>query len=247
METGRTKPCVFLCEGNGNDPFQEYVVKTKVGLDNGVTGLLAELLGSQLAIFLGLPTPEPAIINIDPIIAESIPDSELSDVIVRSAGLNFGSLFMSGGYTTWPNGKKVPLNHKELAAEIFAFDAMTQNTDRRDDKPNVLWKGSELLLIDHELSFSFIYAILNPTTAYEISSLQFLQKHIFYHSLKGTEVHLDRFAGALESLSDEVLTKMFNAIPDEWKTEHFKKIKHHILEVSKNSDKFINEVQRFLR
>ena len=36
---------------------------------------------------------------------------------------------------------------------------MIQNPDRRQDKPNLLRKGDELAIFDHEMAFSFLYAL----------------------------------------------------------------------------------------
>jgi len=44
--------------------------------------------------------------------------------------------------------------------EIFAFDLMVQNPDRRKGKPNLLRKGDELAIFDHEMAFSFLYALV---------------------------------------------------------------------------------------
>lgn len=84
MSSGRTKPCLFLCEDDNGDLLGEYVVKLKAGMAHGVTGLVAELLAAQLAKFLDIPVPEPAIIQVDPAITEVISDHELADKIRNS-------------------------------------------------------------------------------------------------------------------------------------------------------------------
>src|SRR3989304_2940924 len=139
MLGGRTQPCLFFCEDDDGNNYGEYVVKLKAGMENRENGLMAELIASQLAIYLDVPTPYPAIINIDPLIAEIIPDQTLSRKIRESAGLNFGSQVVTGGYETWPVGKAIPSSLKQVALEIFTFDALIQNPDRRPDKPNILW------------------------------------------------------------------------------------------------------------
>ncbi len=245
FDAGRTRPCLFLCNGEGDEAPSEYIVKTKAGMDNGVNGLAAELLGAQLARFLDIPCPEPAIIDIDQDMVDSVLDFELKGNLLESIGLNFGSRFMHG-YSTWPVAARVPSSLKGLATEIFAFDALTQNVDRRIQRPNVLYKGDEIIVIDHESSFSFLYALTNEAP-YQISSLQFLSGHIFYPSLKGTALRLDRFAGALEALSDEVLEGMANDMPEAWRTDNLIRILNHIKEVRNNVDIFVEEVRRCLQ
>ncbi len=46
------------------------------------------------------------------------------------------------------------------AAHIFAFDALIQNPDRRYSNQNLLTRGNNIFVYDHELAFSFLEAIL---------------------------------------------------------------------------------------
>lgn len=246
MSSGRTKPCLFLCEDENGDLLGEYVVKLKAGMEHGVNGLVSELLSAQLAKFLDIPAPEPALIQVDPAITEVISDQELADKIRNSAGLNYGSRLVTGGFETWPIGKALPMALKQLAGEIFAFDALVQNPDRRDEKPNVLWKSDDLYIIDHEMSFSFIYAILLSASPWQLSGQSFLRKHLFYQGLKGQDVSLDRFAGALETLSEEALDKMTTNIPEDWRNDNILRMAAHLKEISSHTNEFIDEIRRVL-
>jgi hypothetical protein len=220
----------------------EYVVKLKAGLEIWKIGLVAELMASQLAIFLDIPTPEPAIIKLDPELADIIHDQELAGKIRGSAGLNFGSKLITPGFETWPVGEKVPFSLKQLAGEIFAFDALIQNPDRKNLKPNILWKGNELYIIDHEMGFSFVYPIVGQE-----SNMDFLRDHLFYHSLKEEAINLDRFAGALEALSEDELNSMILNIPEEWNNDKITIIAEHINGVKNNVNDFVDEVRRALQ
>ncbi|MBI5739387.1 MAG: hypothetical protein HZA16_01590 [Nitrospirae bacterium] len=246
LESGRTRPCLFICDDGSGDLNDEYVVKLKAGLENPRVGLTAELMASQLAVFLDIPTPEPAIIEIDPAIAEIIRDQELAATIRKSAGLNFGSKFVTGGYKTWPVGEAIPLSLRQTACEIFAFDALIQNPDRHQNKPNILWKGDELYIIDHEMAFSFLYAIV-LSKPWQVSEELFLRNHLFYQQLKGKETNLDRFAGALEALSNKGVNDMILNIPGEWNNGRIPKLKDHINEVIHHINDFIDEVRRVLQ
>jgi hypothetical protein len=249
LDAGRTRPCLFICEDDNGELDGEYVVKLKAGMESREVGLVSELMASQLAIFLDIPTPEPAIIRVDPAITEVIGDTELANTITESAGLNFGSKFITGGFKTWPVGESIPLSLRQIACEIFAFDALIQNPDRRADKPNILWKGDELYIIDHEMGFSFIYDILSSKPPWQVSELDFLRNHLFYQHLRGQEINLDRFAGAVEALSDDEIDNMVSNIPDEWNSGNDKtpKITNHIKEVINHLNDFIDEVRRVLQ
>ncbi|MBI5212587.1 MAG: hypothetical protein HY957_04355, partial [Nitrospirae bacterium] len=217
------------------------------GMESGVNGLAAELIASQLAYFLDIPTPEPAIIELDPLLAGAIPDPDLSLKIKESSGLNFGSRVITGGFETWPVGKAIPTSLRTLAAEIFAFDALIQNPDRKVNKPNILWKGDDLYIIDHEMSLMFIYEILPTTNPWQISNLRFIKDHLFCGNLKGQTVNLDRFAGALEMLTDNVVGTILSDVPEDWRSDNISKITTHINEIVYHSNDFVDEIRRALQ
>jgi len=246
MVSGRTKPCLFLCENMQSGTTGEYVVKLKAGLETRENGLTAELVASQLADFFDILTPEVAIINIDPLLAEAVSDAALARKITDSSGLNFGSKVLTGGFDTWPIGKAVPSGLLQVAAEIFAFDAMIQNPDRRMDKPNILWKADQLYIIDHEMGFSFVLAIGSLPDPWQVSSLNWLKNHLFYQSLKGRALNLDRFAGALETVTEDAINSIMSHIPQDWRSDNMKKIQNHILQISTHTNEFIDEIRRTL-
>ena len=133
-----------------------------------------------------------------------------------------------------------------MAFEIFAFDALTQNPDRRVKKPNILWKGDELLIIDHEMAFSFIFDIMPQAEPWKISKLKFISGHLFYRQLKGQDLNFDRFTGALESITEENIKTITGTVPDSWQTDILTKIENHILEIVRHKDDFIDEIRRIL-
>lgn len=247
MTSGRTKPAVFLCEDLDGNSAGEFVVKLRGGIDSGVVGLTCELLSSLLAEKLGIRTPNPAIVEIDPAIGALLGarDSEMARIIRNSGGLNFGSEVLVGGYSVWPIDKSVPASLKLPAGEIFSFDALIQNPDRKVKNPNFLWKGDEVFLIDHELVFSFLYQIGERADPWSLqgSAGDFLNDHVFYRELKAQEIDLARFQGALEAISDDDLTGMFDQIPREWNNDGVSKISSHLRSVRDHAAEFVNQVK----
>lgn len=247
LESGRTKPCMFFCEDDRSEKNGEYVVKLKAGLESRENGLSAELIASQLANILDIPTPEPAIVKLDIALADIISDTELSRRIRESEGMNFGSRIITGGFDTWPVDKAIPQRLRTLAAEVFAFDALIQNPDRRVNKPNILWKGDELYVIDHEMGFSFIMDILPQSQPWKVTELKFIKDHLFYNKLKGHDINLDRFSGALELLSDDILSNIMANVPEEWRSSNIQKIRNHISEIAGHINEFVDELRRVLK
>lgn len=221
MTSGRTKPTVLACEdinGEADDTF-EFVVKLRGSIETGPIGLMCEIVASRLGLFLDLPVVEPALVEITEEFVASVPDREAKDALNRSLGLNFGSVNLSGGYHTWPVGKSVPQALRQTASEIIAFDAFILNPDRRRDNPNLFWRDEELVLFDHDLAFSFLFAIPLSATPWAESFERSLRSHVFYHPLKSRLVSLDRFQGAVEALGDEHIRGIMESVPEEWRLE----------------------------
>jgi hypothetical protein len=93
-----------MCQDLDGNSAGEFVVKLRRGMETGAVGLTCELLSALLAAELGLPTPNPAIVEIDPAIGGLLgaKDSEMARIIRNSGGLNFGSEVLVGGYGVWP-------------------------------------------------------------------------------------------------------------------------------------------------
>jgi len=248
MGSGRTKPAIFQCNDLNGNPAGEYVLKFRAGMDGGVTSLMCELVASLLAQQLGLSAPEPAIVQLDPAIAQLLPSGEgrVAAMIRNSSGLNFATRVLVGGYGIPPVDEPLSVSIRSQAAEVFAFDALTQNPDRRFDNPNLLRVGEQLFVIDHDTAFSFLYALNVPAPPWNLERLDFLEQHVFYNSLRGNAINLDRFAGALGSLSDAKIDLMEAEIPREWRNENLPKVLSHIKEVRNHVQSFVDQVVRRL-
>ena len=169
----------------------------------------------------------------------------MARIIRRSAGQNFGTEVLVGGYGVWPINKDVPALLRPSAGDIFAFDALIQNPDRKVKNPNLLWKGEEIFLIDHELAFSFLFQIGAPINPWSLegNAGDFLNEHVFYRELKGRETELDRFQRALEAISDEDLAGMVDQIPREWNNENVSRISSHLISVRDRAADFVKQVK----
>ncbi len=248
MSHGRTKPCLMLCEDQqGNQ--EEVVVKLRAGVEVKEAGLVSELMAAQFASDLDLPVPKPGIVEIEAGFDAVVHITDVAAMFRDSVGLNFGSQKLPNGFNTWPKDKPIPMLLRPLAAEIFAFDLLVQNLDRRRDRPNVLWKGDDLFIIDHELAFSFITPTIGWQPPWTGQGLEFMCQHVFYDGLSGTEVSLDRLTGAIEAITDEQLQEYEAALPDEWKakTDAAAKIVGYLKEARQNLDKIVAVTQRALQ
>ena len=159
LTSGRTTPCLMLCQDASRADY-EIVVKWRAAMELKETGLVCELMASLLAEDLDLPVPKPFLVHVDAQFNLSEGKPKLSTIVRESAGLNFGSQKLPAGFATWSQDKPIPGSLRQLAAEVFAFDVLIQNVDRRREKPNLLWSGDELYLYDHEQAFSFLMGVI---------------------------------------------------------------------------------------
>jgi hypothetical protein len=212
MTGGTTKP-VNIIALDENKKASKYIMKvfTEKNILQNVS-VAKEILCSELAKQFDLYSPDYGVINFDP--------NELSDLFDETklnsldAGYKFCSKFVEQPLIFNPNVTNSFLKDYEVAS-IFAFDLLIYNVDRggEHNKPNLLINDSNLILIDHELTFPFI----NNTEQeldYEafLSNYQF-KKHILtkhLKSLRNKEGIFEEFLEMLKQLNINKLSVIFD-------------------------------------
>ena len=140
---------------------------------------------------------------------QSSPSRELVKLVKGSSGLNFGSVHLGAGFTTWPPGRHPVGTQRDQAADIFAFDTLVQNPDRRAVNPNLWARSDRLGVYDHEQAFSFLSLPIiggapKPwAAASHGNGFRFLEQHVFYGSLRGGRLNLGPFKEKLGALTDK--------------------------------------------
>lgn len=214
LSSGRTKPCLVLAQDEDGVEC-EVVVKWRSGPETKDTGGICELISSLLADDFDLPAPKAMLVEVEPDFHRAVPWPEIAKIVKASTGPNFTTAFLPS-MTTWPAGRPVASSLRTRALEIFAFDALIENPDRRIDKPNILWSGEDLRLCDHEQAFSFLHGVIGWRPAWSGKGIEFLRNHVFYVQLKGQTFDWSRLTGALEAVSDKRLKEYALAVPAEW-------------------------------
>lgn len=247
MDSGKTKPAILACEDSSGDSVGEYVVKLCGGMESRESGLLSEYLAAKLADYFGIATPPPALVRIERDLAEliSLAEPHHKARLLHSIGLNFGSKLVTG-YSIWPVNKQISESNRRIAAEVFAFDALLQNPDRRFDNPNLFFNGENILIFDHEMAFSFLLDITPSATPWNIETQTYLQKHAFYRTLKSHPIDLEGFIQNLRDLSDTVLESVMAGFPVEWNNGNVPKIFQHIRSIRDHISDFEDGIRRFL-
>ena len=142
LREGGSLPAVVDTEEGGL-----YVVKFR-GAGQGAKVLVAELIVGGLALRLGLPTPELALVDISDRFGRSEPDPEIQELLRRSHGTNVGMRYLEGAFNFDPTAAG-ELVSPELAAKVVWLDAFTTNPDRTHRNPNLLIWQRAPWLIDH--------------------------------------------------------------------------------------------------
>lgn len=245
MTSGRTSPALCSCEDTSGAMVGEYVVKLRGAVRE--IGLLKELFGAKLVAYFGLASPEPALIVLQEALVDLIASVQPSkaDVVRGSVGLNFGTKALSG-VSTWPVDRQIPEAMWQAAVNIFAFDALVQNPDRRYANPNLLNIGDTFLVFDHELAFSFLEGLFPSATPWKLNDQSYLADHVFYRMLRSKPIDLTGFTESLASLSDVLLAGMVADVPPEWNNGDPPKIELHLHAVRDHAEEFAEEVRRFL-
>ena len=142
LREGGSLPAVVDTEDGGL-----FVVKFR-GAGQGAKVLIAELIVGGLALALGLPTPDLALVHLSSRFGRSEPDPEIQELLRRSHGTNVGLRYLEGAFNFDPSAAG-ELISPELAARIVWLDALSTNPDRTHRNPNLMVWQRRPWLIDH--------------------------------------------------------------------------------------------------
>lgn len=216
MSSGRNKPCLIECEDVEGKKV-ELVVKYSASLIEREKNLAIEAIVSMLAADLGLPIPEPFIVELSQEFIEVIDDVTVKMALKQSCRLAFGSALQTG-FAAWLNGQKIPKNCSQSATEIAIFDQIIMNSDRRPINPNCLFFGDAFRIIDHELAFTTILFRKEPWENGGLADLSKRDQHIFALPYYDFPMPTDygRFIAAWKALTDTRFLQYKNALPPAW-------------------------------
>lgn len=188
-----------------------YVVKFR-GAGQGPKTLIAELVVGEIGRTLGLNVPELVFFEVPATLASGEPDTEIRELIERSAGLNLGLDFLPGALPFDLAVRNIVPIDPILAADIVWFDAFVANVDRTTRNPNMLRWHDRLWLIDQGAAIFPHHRWQKPAEQGR-RDFSAIKDHILL-PVAGSLVEADgRLA---KRLRDEDLWAIINMIPDEW-------------------------------
>lgn len=173
-----------------------------------------EIIACELAVLFDLPTPSYNILDINNLkLSEHYTENELRKFYT---GYKFCSKKLEQYVIFDSSVISVGFLKDYEIINIFAFDFLIQNLDRglRKGKPNILINDNNLVMIDHELSFSFICSQPPKNLVYE-KTLSFYRgsEHVLYNHIKAIKIksHIfDKFCEILSNLNINSLEKVFD-------------------------------------
>lgn len=222
MSAGKTKPALLGCvRENGSEV--EVVTKFSAGCDRGVTALAIESVVAMLAVDLGLPTPEPVLVQVNPDVIDTTISQFAHGLALQSVSPSYGSVRL-------PDGFVAVVSHKRFdglvpqAAEILAFDGMVLNPDRRVSNPNCLCDGKNFAIFDHEAALTGLDALGTafqpfPWTPGALGSFAAGPgQHVLLTLLQGKDLQFERFTAAWTGITDARLAAYKDALPITWES-----------------------------
>ncbi|WP_261536997.1 HipA family kinase [Burkholderia multivorans] len=222
MSTGRTKPFLVECEdADGN--VVELIAKCSKGTFEGVKNLAIEAIAAMLGRDLDLPVPRPFVVQLDDDFISSVSDPTIRQFMNDSCRYAFGSEVLPAGHAAWPTGGTVAAALCERAAEIFVFDGIIVNSDRRPENPNCLFDGAEFGIFDHEMTLQPDQILFwkAPWVHGGFDQMHGPQLHIFSRPhLEQRPTNLNRFVNAWNSLPGNRFNDYIVALPPDWKTNN---------------------------
>ena len=210
------------------------------------TGLFAEYFGAMLAMAFGIEAPTPAIVNLSTELIEVAAHNLAGWGLSPRPGEAVGLEFLRG---LAPLSRLIPVKGPaEIvdAAQIYAFDMLIQNPDRRDDKPNCANLRGRLVAYDHEMAFSFLYPIVGSGRPWEVPS--FSQHHVFHRALRSPEskgeIDWTSVRQGLAAVEEQV-EGLAQLVPDRWRA-HADRVVTHVHEVASHAGVFEEQLRRSL-
>jgi hypothetical protein len=243
---GANKPLFITAFNRHLNKTEEFVLKYRGAERMNERASARELIGAFLAMQVGIPVPEPAIVSVNDLFLNLLTHHSDYAQIIHSKGLNFGSQKILETIDLMPNQLLSPL-HLKQATRIFIFDIMIQNADRNFQKPNMFLSNNRICVIDHEIAFGFIdtFSFLrsaNPWTFNE-TDVQSFKKHFFYPQLcQNPLVDIDEALEPFEQINDVFWEKLSNFVPQEWRTAEIQNIRQHITQILEHLSEFKKEI-----
>ncbi len=204
LREGGSLPAVVDTDGGGL-----FVTKFR-GAGQGARVLVAEIIAHGIAMAMGLPVPELAIIDLPDRFGQTEPDSEIQDLLKASRGVNVGLRYLDGAFNFDPVAAQDVIDGR-FAASLVWLDAFITNPDRTARNPNLLVWQRKPWLIDHGASLYMHYDWPSVNEARTTTPFPLIRQHVLLLRSGDLET-ADR--EAITALTDDVLFNIVASVPE---------------------------------
>jgi hypothetical protein len=152
--------------------------------------------------------------------ANAIPDTQVRELFLKNIGRNFGTEYKIGFSQVKPQTKSASQNVLEQFEDTITFDATVINGDRKYSKPNLLYRGDTVLLIDHSLAIpvhQWEQEIINQSPIFPEDEVI---KHCYSPVLENKKFNYERTCENWgKRLDKDFLNEVRQLIPNSWENE----------------------------
>ncbi len=182
------------------------------------TSLACELICSMIGRAIGLPVPDYAIIEVPEELHRGSRDESIRRLLQRNIGPNFGTIYLEGYHSWCPRqSSQLPVEIMFKLADTIAFDSTVINGDRKKTKPNLLWNGNKVYLIDHSLALPAHRWSDEEIDEFSLFPESQVQQHCTYDVLKEVTIRYDAILNSWqEKIKDDDLDELRAIIPVSW-------------------------------
>jgi hypothetical protein len=247
LPNSANKPLLISGVDNLTGEKGDYVVKFRKAERMSEEASMRELLASFIAMQMEIPVVEPAIIDVSTGFLELLKGNDAWAVANKSLGYNYGSKYIRE-YVTLILNKGLTNSQIPFAQDVFAFDMFIQNSDRTNNKPNLLTNGTDIIILDHEIAFGFIFAPFLTSDIWKMTEEHkaWIRQHCLLPLIKGKVYDFEGFSSKFDNLTDKFWERAFELIPKDWRTDQFESIKNILTGIVVNREEFISELKKLL-
>ena len=112
----------------------------------------------------------------------------------------------------------------------------------------MLSDGTEIVIYDHELAFSFALDIFPNSRPWEVreADIEWINRHCLLPRIKCKEYDFEEFSHRFDTLDENFWTIAKSLIPNEWLSNQFDRIKQHFSAICSNKEAFIIELKKLM-
>lgn len=217
---GRNKAILLVCKTEDGAPLA-CVTKLKGRLERTDSIFWVEWVAGLIADELGVFVPPRYVVDVSQNFGRVL-EKRLGGSVASYVGPAFGVEYVPNTMVVRDEVGALEQHLRDQAAQLMAFDAFIDNTDRKKDNPNCLLEanvafGSRLVAIDHDCAFSGLYLHVfgrgGPALGWPDD---IMEKHVFRGRFGNNKPGLDDIRTKIAGLSDAFLDELPRKVPPLW-------------------------------